>query len=78
LLSSTRILIPILRDTCTPSLKPIAIARRGRGMRSATFDINMPILHSRDYWMKHDVPKDLKPGQAAIGWASHVVFFYPL
>jgi putative NADPH-quinone reductase len=41
-------------------------------------DINMPILHSRDYWMKHDVPEDLKPGQDAIGWATHIVFLYPL
>jgi putative NADPH-quinone reductase len=40
--------------------------------------LNIPILHTRDDWMHQKTPKDVKPGQEAILWADHIVFFYPL
>lgn len=41
-------------------------------------DINMPILHSRESWLHDETPEDVKEGQAAMLWADHIVFFYPL
>ncbi len=47
-----------------------------REVRLAGKDI--PILQSRKQWMEEDMPASVKPGQDAIKWAQHIVFFYPL
>lgn len=53
--------------------------KAGHGVRVIKLgDINMPILHSSEDWMHHDAPEEVKPGQEAILWADHIVFFYPL
>jgi putative NADPH-quinone reductase len=40
--------------------------------------LNVPILRTREEWMDKPVPAAIQPGQAAITWADHIVFFYPL
>ena len=39
---------------------------------------NIPILESRKQWLEEDVPAPVRPGQDAIKWAEHIVFYYPL
>ena len=39
---------------------------------------NIPILESRKQWLEEDVPAAVRPGQDAIKWAQHIVFYYPL
>ncbi len=39
---------------------------------------NIPILESRKQWIEDDVPNAVRPGQDAIKWAQHIVFYYPL
>ncbi len=39
---------------------------------------HIPILESRKQWLEEDVPATVRPGQEAIKWAQHVVFYYPL
>ena len=39
---------------------------------------NIPILESRKQWLEEDVPAAVRPGQEAIKWAQHIVFYYPL
>jgi len=39
---------------------------------------NIPILESRKQWLEEDVPASVRPGQDAIKWADHIVFYYPL
>ncbi|AMO72138.1 NAD(P)H-dependent oxidoreductase [Sphingorhabdus sp. M41] len=41
-------------------------------------DHDIPILQSRKQWLEEDVPDAVRPGQDAIGWAQHIVFYYPL
>lgn len=41
-------------------------------------DINIPLLHSRTSWLHEPLPVDLEEAQAAILWAQHIVFLYPL
>lgn len=38
----------------------------------------IPILESRKQWLEEDVPAAVRPGQDAIKWAQHIVFYYPL
>jgi putative NADPH-quinone reductase len=40
--------------------------------------LDIPILRSRDEWMNRPVPDIVRPGQDAILWADHLIFFYPL
>jgi putative NADPH-quinone reductase len=40
--------------------------------------LDIPMLRSRDEWMNRPVPDVVRPGQEAILWADHLVFFYPL
>ncbi|WP_417621955.1 NAD(P)H-dependent oxidoreductase [Parasphingorhabdus sp.] len=47
-----------------------------RVIRLAEHDI--PILQSRKQWLEEDVPAGVRPGQDAIKWAQHIVFYYPL
>ncbi|QJB70508.1 NAD(P)H-dependent oxidoreductase [Parasphingorhabdus halotolerans] len=39
---------------------------------------NIPMLESRKQWLEEDVPASVRPGQEAIKWAQHIVFYYPL
>ena len=39
---------------------------------------NIPVLESRKQWLEEDVPAAVRPGQDAIKWAQHIVFYYPL
>ena len=40
--------------------------------------IDFPLLRSQREWDKGQLPASLKPAQDAIGWADHIVFFFPL
>jgi len=40
--------------------------------------LDFPLLHSQHEWEHSPVPADLVDAQAAIEWAEHLVFFFPL
>lgn len=40
--------------------------------------LNFPILRSQAEWEQGALPPSLVEAQAAIGWAEHAVFFFPL
>jgi putative NADPH-quinone reductase len=40
--------------------------------------LDVPILRTREEWTGQPVPATVRPGQEAIAWADHIVFFYPL
>jgi putative NADPH-quinone reductase len=40
--------------------------------------LDFPLLRSQQEWEKGQVPASLKPAQDDIGWAEHIVFFFPL
>jgi putative NADPH-quinone reductase len=40
--------------------------------------LNFPVLRSRKQWVDEPLPPLLEEPQAAIGWADHIVIFYPL
>ena len=41
-------------------------------------ELDFPLLRSQQDWEKGSVPASLKPAQDDIGWAEHIVFFFPL
>jgi putative NADPH-quinone reductase len=41
-------------------------------------ELNFPLLRSQQDWEKGVVPASLKSAQDDIGWAEHIVFFFPL
>ena len=41
-------------------------------------ELDFPLLRSQQDWEKGIVPASLKPAQDDIGWAEHIVFFFPL
>ena len=41
-------------------------------------ELDFPLLRSQQEWEKSAVPASLKPAQDDIGWAEHIVFFFPL
>ena len=41
-------------------------------------ELDFPLLRSQQNWEKGAVPASLKPAQDDIGWAEHLVFFFPL
>ena len=41
-------------------------------------ELDFPLLRSQQEWEKGAVPASLKPAQDDIGWAEHIVFFFPL
>ena len=41
-------------------------------------ELDFPFLRSQQDWEKGTVPASLKPAQEDIGWAEHIVFFFPL
>ena len=41
-------------------------------------ELDFPLLRSQQDWEKGVVPASLKPAQDDIGWAEHIVFFFPL
>ena len=40
--------------------------------------LDFPLLRSQKDWEQGSVPASLKPAQDDIGWAEHIVFFFPL
>jgi putative NADPH-quinone reductase len=40
--------------------------------------LDFPLLRSQHEWEEGSVPSTLKPAQDDIGWAEHLVFFFPL
>lgn len=40
--------------------------------------IDFPLLHSREDWARAAPPETIRRAQDAIGWAGHLVVFYPL
>ena len=40
--------------------------------------LDFPLLRSQQEWEEGRVPVSLKPAQDDIGWAEHIVFFFPL
>jgi putative NADPH-quinone reductase len=40
--------------------------------------LNFPVLRSRKQWTDEPLPPLLEEPQAAIGWADHIIIFYPL
>jgi len=40
--------------------------------------LDFPLLRSQQEWEECSVPASLKPAQDDIGWAQHIVFFFPL
>ena len=40
--------------------------------------LDFPLLRSQWEWEKGSLPDSLKPAQADIDWAEHIVFFFPL
>lgn len=40
--------------------------------------LDIPLLRSAYEWQHGEVPASLKPAQADIAWAEHLVFFFPL
>ena len=41
-------------------------------------ELDFRLLRSQQDWEKGAVPASLKPAQDDIGWAEHIVFFFPL
>lgn len=41
-------------------------------------ELDVPILRTREEWTDLPAPPSVEPGQAAIRWADHLVFLYPL
>lgn len=51
----------------------------GHTVRQVTLaTLEFPLLRSQQEWEEGSVPVSLKPAQADIGWAEHIVFFFPL
>lgn len=46
--------------------------------RIAVADLDFPLLRSKQEWEHGPLPPSLKPAQEAIGWAEHLVLFFPL
>lgn len=40
--------------------------------------LDFPLLRSQQDWENGTMPASLKPAQDGIGWAEHIVFFFPL
>lgn len=40
--------------------------------------LDFPLLRSQQDWEEGSMPASLKPAQDDIGWAEHIVFFFPL
>lgn len=41
-------------------------------------DLDFPLLKSQDEWEHGELPRGLQVSQDDIGWAQHIVFFFPL
>ncbi len=44
----------------------------------ALASLDFPLLRSQQEWEEGSVPASLEPAQSDIGWAEHIVFFFPL
>lgn len=86
-MSSKRILvIQGHPDTSEPHLCHALAASYSAGAEEAghivrhinVAELDFPLLRSQKDWQKAGVPASLKPAQDDIGWAEHIVFFFPL
>ena len=51
----------------------------GNQVRRITLaELDIPPLRSQHEWEEGELPASLKPAQDDIGWAEHIVFFFPL
>ena len=51
----------------------------GHQVRRITLaELEIPPLRSQHDWEEGELPASLKPAQDDIGWAEHIVFFFPL
>ncbi|MGD8812288.1 MAG: NAD(P)H-dependent oxidoreductase [Thioalkalispiraceae bacterium] len=41
-------------------------------------ELDFPLLRSQQDWLDGELPVALQPAQQAIGWADHLLIFYPL
>ena len=73
-------------DTSQPHLAHTLAANYRAGAEGAghfvrqinVAELDFPLLRSQHEWEKGAVPASLKPAQADIAWAQHIVFFFPL
>lgn len=57
------------------------LAARNAGHSTRRIDLSVlsfETIRTRDQWESSHVPTDIEDAQGAIGWADHIVFFYPL
>ena len=58
-----------------------ALGAQGAGhliRRITLAKLDIPPLRSQHDWEEGELPASLKPAQDNIGWAEHIVFFFPL
>ncbi len=58
-----------------------ALGAEGGGhvvQRITLAELEIPPLRSQHDWEEGELPASLKPAQGDIGWAEHIVFFFPL
>ena len=54
-------------------------AAAGHAVRHVVLaELEFPLLRSQQDWEEGSVPASLKPAQDDIGWAEHLIFFFPL
>ena len=71
---STPHLLHALADTYVDAAR--AAGHAVRVVRVAELDF--PLLRSQHEWEHGELPPQLRPAQEDIGWAEHLVFFFPL
>lgn len=73
-------------DASTPHLCHALAAAYGEAATAAGHEVRVvdvarldfPLLRSQHAWEKEPLPAGLQQAQQDIGWAQHLVFFYPL
>ena len=56
-----------------------AASRAGHQVRRvAIAELDFPLLRTKEQWEAGALPTALQPAQQAIGWAEHLVVFFPL
>jgi len=85
-MSKRILLIQAHPDASRPHLCHALAARYAQGAEGAGHTVrqldlarlDFPLLKSQQEWEEGSLPASLKPAQADIGWAEHIVFFFPL
>jgi putative NADPH-quinone reductase len=86
IMSKRILLIQAHPDASHPHLGHALAARYAKGAEGAGHAVrqvdlaklDFPLLRSQRDWEEGSVPASLKPAQDDIGWAEHIVFFFPL